>query len=189
MKKFPNYVLLLICLLLLIACSEKSQSVEKIDSFSFTDQSGHPFGTDDLKDKVWIANFIFTKCDTICPTMTAEIASLQKRFIEKGIPVEFISFSVDPTVDSPAVLKTYIQRFTDDETNWHLLTGYKQQEIEKFAREQFQTIVQKPNSSTQVLHGTNFYLVNKQGVLVNEYNFVDSSYVDTLIKDIENELK
>ena len=93
------------------------------------------------------------------------MADLQKKFKEEGIQVEFVSFTVDPTVDSPEVLKEYIHQFTDDETNWHILTGYTQEEIEVFAREQFQTIVQKPSSSNQVIHGTNFYLINQQGIL------------------------
>src|SRR5690606_25667449 len=107
--------------------------------------------TDDLNGTIWIASFIFTKCETVCPPLMFEMAALQKRFEEKGIEVELISFTVDPEVDSPEVLKQYIRHFTDNETNWNLLTGYSQEEIEGFAREQFQTIVQKPNTSNQVI--------------------------------------
>ena len=66
-----------------------------------------------------------------------------------------------------------------------MLTGYTQKEIENFAREQFQTIVQKPDSSNQVIHGTNFYLVDDKGYIVNEYNYIDESYVDEMMQDIE----
>ena len=54
-----------------------------------------------------------------------------------------------------------------------------------FARDQFQTIVQKPSSSNQVIHGTNFYLIDQQGILINEYNYIDDSYVDEMMKDIK----
>ena len=156
-----------------------------MSSFSFTDQDGQAFGTDELTDTIWIADFIFTQCDTVCLPMMSETAALQQQFKEEGLPVEFVSFTVDPTVDSPKILKDYIGQYTDDESNWHMLTGYSQKEIEAFARDTFKTIIIKPESSYQVLHGTSFYLVNQQGIVVNEYNYANSAYMDELIKDIK----
>ncbi len=117
--------------------------------------------------------------------MMSELASLQKKLEEEKLQVEFVSFSVDPDVDSPEVLQLYIQQFTDHESNWHMLTGYSQEEIEVFAREQFQTIVQKPNTSNQVIHGTNFYLVDDRGYVLNEYNYIDESYIEEISRDIK----
>ena len=179
----------LLLLTVLSACSTTSQHGRQIESFSFTDQHGQPFGSDQLAGKVWIANFIFTNCETVCPPMTMEMAALQKKLAEEAIEVEFVSFTVDPQVDSPDVLQTYIQQFTDDVSNWHLLTGYTQDEIESFAREQFQTIIHKPDSSDQVIHGTNFYLINEQGLLVEEVNYVDPTYLDELMKAMKKLLK
>lgn len=118
--------------------------------------------------------------------MMMEMASLQQIFEEQGLKVEFVSFTVDPEVDSSEVLKQYIQQFTADESNWHMLTGYSQKEMEAFARDEFQTIVQKPDTSNQVIHGTNFYLVDDHGYLVNEYNYMDESYIDEMLEDIKN---
>lgn len=87
------------------------------------------------------------------------------------------------------MLEEYIQQFTNNETNWHMFTGYSQEAIEIFAREQFQTIVQKPESSNQVIHGTNFYLVDDQGYVLNEYNYIDESYVEEMIKEIKEVYK
>lgn len=157
---------------------------KKIDSFSFIDQNGHAFGVEDLAGTVWIASFVFTSCETVCPPMMIETASLQKRLADEDIPVDFVSFTVDPEVDTPEVLKQYIQQFTNNEVNWHMLSGYSQKEIEIFAREQFQTIVQKPDTSNQVIHGTNFYLVDEQGYVLNEYNYIDETYVAEIMKDI-----
>jgi len=182
-----RYILFLVaCLLVLSACSSDEPTGEKIDSFSFVDQNEQSFGTDDLAGTIWIANFIFTSCETVCPQLTSEMASLQTKFEEEGIQAELVSFTVDPEVDSPEVLKKYIGQFTENETNWHMLTGYSQEEIEAFAREQFQTVVQKPPTSNQVIHGTNFYLIDDQGFILNEYNYVDSNYVEDMIEDIEN---
>ncbi|MER2088730.1 MAG: SCO family protein [Sporosarcina sp.] len=185
MRRTTYILISFVFVALLSACGSGPQNGKEIVPFSYTDQNGQPFGTVELEGKVWIANFIFTNCTTVCPTMTSEMATLQKKFNEEGIQVEFVSFSVDPIVDSPDVLKNYIQQFSDDEKNWHMLTGYSQNDIQVFAREQFQTIIQKPESSHQVIHGTNFYLVDEQGVSVNEFNYVDSSYIEDMKMVIE----
>ncbi|MBE1554255.1 SCO family protein [Sporosarcina limicola] len=185
MKKIQTILFVLVCLSLLSACGAKTQTGTEITPFTFTNQEGQPFGTEELKGSIWIADFIFTQCETVCPPMTIEMASLQKKFKDEGIQAEFVSFTVDPTVDTPTLLKDYLKQYTDDDSNWHLLTGYTQEAIELFAREQFQTIVQKPATSNQVLHGTNFYLIDQQGFKIKEYNFVDTSYVEDLMKDIK----
>ena len=113
------------------------------------------------------------------------MAALQKEFKEQNIEVEFVSFTVDPEVDTAEVLQKYIRKFTDDESNWHLLSDYSQKKIETFAREQFQTIIQKPESSTQVIHGTNFYLIDDKGMLVKEYNYVNRAYKEEIVNDIQ----
>lgn len=186
MKKTTSIFLLFLGLFLLSACSTNKPIEKTVSPFSFTNQEGQPFGTNDLTGSIWIADFIFTKCDTVCQPMTAEMAFLQQKFKDEGIHVEFVSFTVDPTVDSPKALKSYAADFSDDLSNWRFLTGYSQDDIEVFARDQFQTIVQKPATSTQVIHGTNFYLIDQQGVLINEYNYIDTTYADDMIKDIKS---
>ncbi len=134
MKNIRYLFISLVFAVFLSACSSEPQNGKEIVPFSYTDQNGQPFGTDELAGKVWIADFVFTKCKTVCPPMTLEMADLQKKFKDEGIQVEFVSFTVDPTIDSPDVLKEYIHQFTDDETNWHMLTGYTQEEIEAFRK-------------------------------------------------------
>lgn len=176
-----------ICLLVLTACGSGEDQLldNKIDTFSFSNQHGKDFGLDDLIGEVWIASFIFTNCETVCPPMMFEMASLQETFAEEDIQAELVSFTVDPNVDSPEVLEQYIQKYTDNETNWHMVTGYSQDEIEVFAREQFQTIVQKPDATNQVIHGTNFYLIDDEGYVLNEYNYMDDTYVEEIMEDIK----
>lgn len=186
MRRTRYLTCIIACLFALSACSVDQPTGKKISPFSFVDQNGQSFGTDDLTETVWVASFIFTNCNTVCPPMMMEMASLQQIFEEQGLKVEFVSFTVDPEVDSSEVLKQYIQQFTADESNWHMLTGYSQKEMEAFARDEFQTIVQKPDTSNQVIHGTNFYLVDDHGYLVNEYNYMDESYIDEMLEDIKN---
>jgi len=185
MKKINSLLLSIVFMLLLSACGAKPLVGKPMSTFSFTDQDGQTFGTDELADKIWIADFIFTECQTVCLPMMSEAAALQQLFKEQDLQVEFVTFTVDPTVDSPEVLKDYIGRYTDDESNWHMLTGYSQKEIEEFAMDAFKTIIIKPESSHQVLHGTSFYLVNQQGNVMKEYNYANSSYAEDLLKDIK----
>lgn len=173
--------LLFIVLVILSACQAQEQDRQSVTSFTFTDQNGDSFHSEQLDGKPWIASFMFTNCKTVCPPMTSELASLQKLLKEEEIEINIVSFSVDPYVDSPERIKTFLQNYTEDESNWHFLTGYSQERIEEFARDYFQTIVQKPTHSNQVIHGTNFFLVNEDGEVVGEYSYIDESYQEELL--------
>ena len=181
-----RYVLLVaLTVVLLTACSSPSTSGREISSFTFVDQHEQPFGLDQLEDTVWIADFIFTNCESVCPPMTSEMAALQQEFREHDLSVQFVSFTVDPEVDTPEKLKEYATDYTKDQSNWHFLSGYSPEEITTFARENFQTIIQKPKTSDQVIHGTNFYLIAKDGQLVSEFNYVDEDYVNDLLETVK----
>lgn len=190
MKSIRLLVVIFISAFLFAACAATPQpSGRQVASFSFIDQNGNPFGTDQLSGKVWIADFVFTQCKTVCQPMSVEMSKLQTTFKEENMDVEFVTFTVDPASDSPEVLKEYVQQFTDDESNWHLVTGYSQEAIEKLALEQFQTIVQMPKNSSQVIHGTNFYLIDQKGRIVNEYNYVDETFTEQLMNEAKYLLK
>ncbi len=123
MKKINGLLFSIAFMLLLSACGAKPLMSKPMSPFSFTNQDGQAFGTDELTGTIWIADFIFTECLTVCLPMMSETAALQQQFKEQGLQVEFVSFTVDPTVDSPEVLKDYIGQYTNDESNWHMLTG------------------------------------------------------------------
>ncbi|MCL6585982.1 MAG: SCO family protein [Anoxybacillus sp.] len=165
-------MIVLMMVLFVSACGKEIPDAKNwtIASFTFTDQNNKPFGLNDLKGKVWVANFIFTRCADVCPPMTANMAKLQRMAKEEGLEVEFVSFSVDPENDHPEQLKAYIEKFHADTRHWHLLTGYKQKDIETFAQKNFKAIVQKPEGQSQVIHGTDFYLVDQHGNIVQYYN-------------------
>ena len=74
-----------------------------------------------MKGKIWVADFIFTNCPTICPAMTQEMARLQSEFAAD--PVYFVSFSVDPERDTAEVLTRYAKAYGADDRRWHFLTG------------------------------------------------------------------
>jgi protein SCO1 len=178
---------LLICLLL-TGCGQgiKNPLNWELEDFTFKNHDGNDLGLEDLIGDVWVADFIFTNCETVCPPMTANMTNLFKKLKEEGIEnTKFVSFSVDPDVDTPDKIKEYMSRYELDQKNWYYLSGYSQKFIEDFALKNFKTIAKKPENDDQVIHGTSFYLINKEGIVVKDYSgFSDVPY-DEIIKDIK----
>ncbi|CAM4051064.1 Cytochrome c oxidase assembly protein [Mesobacillus thioparans] len=157
-----------------------------IEDFTFTNQDNKPLSKKDLKGKVWVADFVFTSCADVCPPMTANMAKLQDMIKKEDLKnVEIVSFSVDPTVDKPEVLNEYGQKFNVDFSNWSFLTGYSQEEIEKFAFESFKAFVKKPEEGDQVIHGTDFYLIDQEGVMRKYYTGLKEVPFEQIIEDIK----
>ncbi len=94
-----------------------------LPAFQMTDQLGHPFGTADLIGKVWIADFIFTNCQTMCPVLTQKMAEIGHRGRHLGPDFHLVSFSVDPERDTPQRLAAYAAVHGADAHKWTFLTG------------------------------------------------------------------
>ncbi|ALC81340.1 MULTISPECIES: SCO family protein [Bacillus] len=157
----------------------------QLENFSYTNQENDKVSLEDLKGKVWVANFIFTSCETVCPPMTSHMTELQKRAKEENLDVHFVSFSVDPEVDTPEKLKDFSSNYPLSLKNWDFLTGYSQKEIEKFALENFKAIVQKPEDEDQVIHQTYFYLIDADGKVLKDYEGFKEVPYDRIVKDIK----
>ncbi|CEG24199.1 hypothetical protein BN1080_03219 [Planococcus massiliensis] len=184
-----NRLLTLLLLLFILVLAGCGKGIEdplewEIEDFNFTNQDNKEMGLADLKGKVWLADFIFTNCTTVCLPMTANMVDLQNQFKEQGLDVQIVSFSVDPTVDTPEILKSYAENYGADFASWNLLTGYSPEKIDAFAMDNFKTIARKPENDDQVLHGTSFFLVDKNGVIMKDYNGVNPP-VEEIIADAE----
>lgn len=187
MKK-SLYIVFLAVLLALTACSSEKRG-HPIKDFNFTDQDGKPFGLKDLEGKVWVADFVFTNCTTVCPPMTMNMSELQKKIKEEKLDdVHFVSFSVDPEMDTPEALKQYGESFGADFSRWHFLTGYSQKEIEDYVPKNFKAVVKKPRDGDQVIHGVSFYLLNKNGEIIGEYPGDKDVPFKQIVKDIKKAL-
>ncbi len=136
-----------------------------LSNFTLTDQTGRPFGTADLKGKVWVADFIFTRCQGPCPLQSARMAALQKTFA-RAKDLRFVSFSVDPGYDTPAVLSEYAARYGAKPGRWYFLTG-PTQKMYKLVREDFHLAVSqqkgKEGQGKDVTHSLSFVLVDREG--------------------------
>ena len=138
----------------------------RVPNFSLTNQQGQPLSLSDMAGKVWIADFIFTNCPTICPAMTQEMARLQSEFVAD--PVYFVSFSVDPERDTPRALSRYASAYGADDRRWHFLTGDKAK-IYQLAEQGFSLAA--GHKGSEILHSPRFVLVKADG---NIHDFYDS---------------
>ncbi|GEL76050.1 SCO family protein [Tenuibacillus multivorans] len=197
--KWLNLVLISSVILVLTACGDDSseadttgdhqqeQAIEpqfdvQVENFNYTNQDGEQVSLDDLKGTYWVADFIFTSCETVCPPMTANMSKLQQKLEEEGLDVRLVSFSVDPHVDDQEALKEFGDKFGADYSNWDFLTGYDQKEIESFAADSFKTLVSKVDGNDQVNHGTSFMIVNPEGKMINRFKGTSLEEMDQIVK-------
>ena len=194
MHNFFKTSILIITVLILGACSANEFKPDynlKIEPFTFTNQHNEEVSLDDLKGEVWLAQFVFSNCTTVCGPMMVNMANLQDELIkEKVEDYKIVSFTVDPAFDSPEVLQEYLDVFAPtDESKWEMLTGYKQEKISEIARKSFATIVVDDPNSNQVTHGVNFALVNQEGSVVKLYNGNENVAYDDIVTDMKALIK
>lgn len=189
-KKNIMLVLILAFSSILAACGsykfEPEMNIE-VQDFSVTNQHNEKVNLENFKDKPWLAMFIFTNCNTICPPMTFNMTEVQKALKDKGLEdYQIVAFSVDPEVDKPDVLTNYLKTYSvPDESKWQLLTGYDQKFIEQFAMKSFNSHVKNDPNSDQVIHMGSYYLVNADGTVVKNYDGITDVPVDTIVADIK----
>ncbi|MDE0400592.1 MAG: SCO family protein [Candidatus Poribacteria bacterium] len=155
-----------------------------VPDFSLTNQQGEPLGLSDMAGKIWIADFIFTNCPTICPAMTQEMARLQSEFVAN--PVYFVSFSVDPERDTAEVLTRYAKAYGADDRRWHFLTGDKAH-IYQLAEQGFSLAA--GHKGSEILHSPRFVLVKADGNIYDYYDSRSKPAMLRLRRDVKTLLK
>ena len=151
-----------------------------VPDFRLTTQQGKPLALADMKGKIWVADFIFTNCPTICPAMTQEMARLQSEFVAD--PVYFVSFSVDPERDTSSVLSRYAKAYGADERRWHFLTGNKA-DIYQLAEEGFSLAA--GHNGTEILHSSRFVLITPDGNIYGHYDSRSKPALLRLRRDVK----
>ncbi|MGE7694525.1 SCO family protein [Lysinibacillus sp. NPDC094177] len=189
-KKSVVLVLILTLSSILAACGsykfEPEMNIE-VQDFSVTNQKNEKVSLNDLKGKPWLAMFVFTNCNSICPPMTYNMTEVQKALQDEGVEnYQIVAFSVDPEVDKPEVLTNYLKTYSvPDASKWQLLTGYDQKYIEQFALKSFNSVVKNDPNSDQVIHMGRYYLVNADGIVVKDYAATTDVPVETIVADVK----
>lgn len=155
-----------------------------VADFSLVNQNGRTITQKDYEEKIYIADFFFTTCPTICPIMTKNMVEIQDR-IQNDTVVKLLSHTVTPEIDSVAQLKKYAIEKGVDDTKWNLVTGDKKQ-IYELARKSY-LAVQSDGDGGQydMIHTENFILVDKEKRIRGFYDGTKSEEIDILMKDLE----
>jgi protein SCO1 len=149
-----------------------------ITGFQLTNQLAEPVTAAVLRDQVWVANIIFTRCPGICPVMTRHMAQLQE-LIPAGAPVRLVSLTADPEFDTVEVMRRFAEGFGADPVRWLFLTGPKE-EIYRFAMEDLKLTAmesepdQRVNMDDLFIHSGTFVLIDGEGRLRAVYDGTES---------------
>jgi protein SCO1/2 len=155
-----------------------------IADFSLTNQNGRTVTQDDYKDKIYIADFFFTTCPSICPIMTKNMAEIQQKILNQN-DVLLLSHSVTPEIDSVAQLKKYALEKGVNDAKWNLVTGDKKQ-IYELARKSYLAVKNDGDGGPfDMIHTENFILVDKERRIRGFYDGTKAEEVAQLIADLE----
>jgi protein SCO1/2 len=154
-----------------------------IADFKLTNQNGKTITQDDYQNKIYVADFFFTTCQTICPIMTDHMVQIQDE-IKNNPDVLLLSHTVMPEVDSVAQLKKYALEKGVDDSKWNLVTGSKK-EIYDLARKSYMAAKENPGNPYGLIHTENFLLIDKKKRVRGFYDGTLQEDIDRLLGDIE----
>ncbi|WP_246041012.1 SCO family protein [Flavivirga rizhaonensis] len=155
-----------------------------VTDFSLINQNGKTITQVDYQDKIYVADFFFTKCGTICPIMTNNMAMLQQEFLNNE-DVLFLSLSVTPDIDNVPVLREYATNKGVIDSKWHVTTGDKKH-IYELARKSYFAVVEQGDGGLQdFIHTPNFILVDKKKQIRGIYDGTSIEDINRIIEDIK----
>lgn len=156
----------------------------KIADFSLINQNGENITQEDYKDKIYVADFFFTRCQSICPIMTNNMAKIQMKFKEDN-SIMFLSHSVTPIMDSIPVLREYADMKGVIDSKWNVTTGDKKH-IYELARKSYFAVVDEGDGGDQdFIHTENFVLVDKKRQIRGYYDGTNEEEMVELVEDIK----
>jgi protein SCO1/2 len=154
-----------------------------VSNMQFTNQFGKKVSFADLKGKIIVLDFFFTRCPTICPQLAKAMKRLQNSFIHNDSIVQFVSVTVDPLHDSVTQLRKWAEKYNVNPDSWWLLTGNRDS-IYHFAISEIKANIADVNVDTAFVHTYNFFLLDKERIIRGWYNGLDSAAQKKLVRDI-----
>lgn len=158
------------------------EKIAKVPGFQLTDQTGKSITLEDLKGKIWAANFIFTRCKGPCPITILRMQELNTKLKKARGNVELVTFTVDPEYDTPEILKAFSEPLGADPASWKFLTGTPDAIQKIVVTGLLQPIAKEPDGTPA--HSTRIVLVDREGWLRGYQDGLDPEAVQKLMVDI-----
>ena len=140
--------------------------LHELPDFTAVDQGGREFQPASLGGHVWVANFIFTECPSVCPMLTAQMGNIQRRLMPRAPDVRYVSVTVDPERDTPEVLAAYAARHDANLNTWRFLTLGDHEATVQLVTRGFRVRMgereRQPNGDDDIMHASHFVLVDGQ---------------------------
>src|SRR5262245_39763808 len=149
-----------------------------VPAYQLVDQEGKTRTPEELRGSVWVADFIFTSCKSICPVLTAKLVQVQRAIPDARL--KFVSFSVDPERDTPEALRAYARRWAPDEARWTLLATTKES-LAKLTKG-MKTFVEPQADPDATIHSGELFLIDEQGRVRGLYS-TDGDSFEQLVPD------
>lgn len=156
----------------------------RIADFELTNQNGRTITQDDYQDKIYVADFFFTTCQTICPIMTKNMYEIQEA-LRDDMEVMLLSHTVTPDIDTVAQLKRYAEEKGVNDAKWNLVTGDKKQ-IYELARKSYLAVKDNGDGGPyDMIHTENFMLIDKERRIRGFYDGTSGEEIERLLEDIK----
>ncbi|MDF9796171.1 protein SCO1/2 [Catalinimonas alkaloidigena] len=156
----------------------------QVSDFRFVDQDSSVITPSTFDDKIYVADFFFTSCPTICPVMKTQMLRVYEAFKEED-EVVLLSHTIDPQHDTVALLHDYAERLGVSSDKWHFVTGEKEKIYEMGLNSYMVTAMEDDEEPGGFIHSGAFILVDKEGHVRGMYDGTKEEKVDILIKDME----
>lgn len=155
-----------------------------VSDFELINQNGDTITNKDYEDKIYVVDFFFTRCGSICPIMTNNMMKIQDKFLEND-NLMLLSISVTPNIDNVATLKKYAKSKGVINSKWNIATGNKKH-IYELARKSYFAVLKKGDGGLQdFIHTPNFILIDKKKQIRGIYDGTDDTEIKRVIKDIK----
>ena len=169
---FPGY----------LSDNSKNMNTHFIQDFSFKNQLNQRVTQKILDDKITVVSFFYANCTLVCPTIIRKLQTVQKNILDKN-NIQILSITITPSVDTPAVLKSYANENHIHPDKWQLLTGNIEDTV-RFARESFFGLTPDQNKWNQNIHSETLFLVDSNKQIRGIYNATQTNDIKNLIADI-----
>lgn len=159
--------------------------IAKVPDFSLTERSGRQMGLADLAGKVWVADFIFTRCSGPCPELSAKMRAMQYELKDEP-RVRLVSICLDPENDTPPALKDYAKRFQADPEKWLFLTGTDEKYVHGLVETGFLQSVVPEGDGTPLMHSTYFMVIDGEGRIRAAHNGTEAKARELVLRDVQS---